>query len=477
MATETTDILSLPYIMPSQAQKHVTHNEAIAALDVLVQTVVTDEAATPPDTPTPGDRLIVAADATSAFAGKDNSIAAWRDGGWTFVAPQTGWTAYDRARQRVVVFTGSGWEELPPPPALAGLETVGINATADVGNRLAVASPASLFSHEGTDHRLKVNKAAETDTASLLFQDGYSGRAEMGLAGSDDFTVKISSDGTEWIEALRIDRASGQVRFPTGGPREVLTANRIYYVRTDGSDANDGLSNTAGGAFLTPQKAWDTVATLDLSIYGVTIQVADGTYASGIVANACPLGGAGITIKGNPATPANCHLDVPGSAFAFNAALPCAVTVNGFKMTAGGVGASGILVNAAGTVTATNIDAAGGSTGFAGFYYAAVQGAKIIISTGQAISGNMSCYVEAVGGVVQFFGITVTLTGMPAFSWQFATATRMGYIFAGGVTFSGEGTGRRYSISENSVLNTGGGGADHFPGDIAGAFATGGQYL
>jgi len=29
--------LSLPYIMPAQAQKHVTHNEALAKLDVIVQ--------------------------------------------------------------------------------------------------------------------------------------------------------------------------------------------------------------------------------------------------------------------------------------------------------------------------------------------------------------------------------------------------------------------------------------------------------
>jgi hypothetical protein len=37
MAAETTDILSLPFIMPSQAQKHVTHNEALKTLDAVVQ--------------------------------------------------------------------------------------------------------------------------------------------------------------------------------------------------------------------------------------------------------------------------------------------------------------------------------------------------------------------------------------------------------------------------------------------------------
>jgi hypothetical protein len=306
-------------------------------------------------------------------------------------------------------------------------------------------------------------------------------------------TLTLVKAGNE----LEIIRQSGSVRVRTGGPglrglagapgqagadgssdggRPTLTANRTYYVATTGSDSNDGL--TAGTAFLTLQKAWNAVAALDLSIYNVTIQVADGTYTSGISMAAAPVGGASITIQGNPTVPANCHLNVSGHVININAPLPCGMIVNGFKMTPTGSGFSGIIVNQPGIVTAINIEAAGGSTGgFAGFYYAAVQGAKINISTGQAISGNLSCYVEAVGGVVQFFGITVTLTGTPAFSWQFATATRMGYIFAGGVTFSGEGTGRRYSVSENSVLSTGGGGASFFPGDVAGSAVNGGQYI
>jgi hypothetical protein len=37
MPAEATPNLTLPYIMPSQAQKHVTHHEAIRALDALVQ--------------------------------------------------------------------------------------------------------------------------------------------------------------------------------------------------------------------------------------------------------------------------------------------------------------------------------------------------------------------------------------------------------------------------------------------------------
>ena len=89
--------------------------------------------------------------------------------------------------------------------------------------------------------------------------------------------------------------------------RELLAANRTYYVRTDGSDGNTGLANTAGGAFLTIQKAISIVAALDISIYDVTINVADGTYTAGIAITGPWIGtGSTLTITGNTTTPANC---------------------------------------------------------------------------------------------------------------------------------------------------------------------------
>jgi Protein of unknown function (DUF2793) len=71
-------------------------------------------------------------------------------------------------------------------------------ATADATNRLSINSPASLFNHTGAGHKVKVNKAAAIDTGSFLFQTGFSGRAEFGLTGSDDFQIKVSADGAAW---------------------------------------------------------------------------------------------------------------------------------------------------------------------------------------------------------------------------------------------------------------------------------------
>lgn len=205
-------ILSLPYIQPAQAQKHITHNEAIRALDIIVQPTVSEVGVTtPPDTPAQGARYVVGSGATGDWTGLDGSIAVWEDSSWSFVVPAVGWTT--RATDTLIewVFDGSTW--ILPGNAV---EMLGINTTADTTNRLAVSSPNTLLSHEGAGHQLKINKAATAETASLLYQSNWSGRAEMGLAGSDDFAIKVSADGSTWFTSLEMEAASGVVRFPAG---------------------------------------------------------------------------------------------------------------------------------------------------------------------------------------------------------------------------------------------------------------------
>lgn len=204
--------LSLPYIMPGQAQKHVTHNEAVQALDALVQPVVASRSlAVPPLSPLAGEAWLVAADAQDAWAGHDSEIAVWQAGGWQFFDPAPGWQVYVADARSQYVFDDGAWVALA---SLSGAqEHLGINTSADAVNRLAIAAPATLFTHEGNGHQLKLNKASATDTASLLFQTDWSGRAEMGLAGDDHWRLKVSPDGTNWLTAISIDAATGTALF------------------------------------------------------------------------------------------------------------------------------------------------------------------------------------------------------------------------------------------------------------------------
>lgn len=204
--SQTSPILSLPYIQPAQAQKHLTHNTALGVLDVLVQAVAADRDRTIPPAPvSAGAAHLVAPGAQAEWAGQDLAIAVFDGVAWTFTPPRPGWRVHVLAEGFDVVFDGAAW--VAARADANDLPQLGVGAPADPANPLTVSGDATLLTHAGADHRLKINKAAAADTASLLFQTGWSGRAEMGVMGSDDFAIKVSADGAAWTTALSFDAA------------------------------------------------------------------------------------------------------------------------------------------------------------------------------------------------------------------------------------------------------------------------------
>lgn len=249
----TTAILQLPYIVAAQAQKHVTHNEAIRMLDAIVQIGVVDRDLTaPPSSPAEGDRYIVAAGATGDWADRDTQLAIYQDGAWAFFLPREGWLAWLTDENALVTWNGADWiSATGEPVTLNPTPLVGVNATADATNRLAVASPGSLFDNEGNGHQQKINKAASGDTASVMFQVGYSGRVEVGLTGDDKLHIKTSPDGAVWSEAMVIDPATGYVGF--GG--ETAPEGPFHVRRTSLHPVNDRADETTSAPVIVARKS------------------------------------------------------------------------------------------------------------------------------------------------------------------------------------------------------------------------------
>jgi hypothetical protein len=72
----------------------------------------------------------------------------------------------------------------------------------------------------------------------------------------------------------------------------------------------------------------------------------------------------------------------------------------------------------------------------------------------------------------------VTITGTIAFGSTFAYCDRLSVIRTDSTTFTGGTvTGKRYDVRTNAVIDTNSAGASHFPGNVAGTVATGGQYV
>jgi len=230
--------LALSYVAPNQAQKHVTVNESFRRLDALVQMrVLSRTETTEPASPTEGDAYILPAGASGTYwdGFDEHDVAAFQDGAWAQIAPAEGFCAWVADDDEFVAFDGAAWD-LVSGGAVESAAKFGINATADATNKLSVKSDAILFSHDDVtpgsgDAQVKVNKASASDVATHLFQTNFSGRAEFGLAGDDDFRIKVSADGSAWTDALFIDKDNGYVGVKTTSPAQPLSVNGDIYAR------------------------------------------------------------------------------------------------------------------------------------------------------------------------------------------------------------------------------------------------------
>lgn len=270
--------------------------------------------------------------------------------------------------------------------------------------------------------------------------------------------------------------------FATSGPgttdaivREVLTASRTYFVRSDGSDSNDGLTNTAGGAFLTIQHAYDVIQqTLDVAgvVGGVNISLQAGATFGGFTMNWPWVGGGDITLTGN-----NCTMSASFGACIHNSCfMPGIFQFSGITFTTTGSNVPAILFDGGG-----HMEILGGCVfGTCSGPHVWVSGSGVHIFNGQnyTISGNATyhCRAEDEAQYTISSGSTITLSGTPAFSSAFAYADDLSYINTTGTTFSGSATGVRFNVSNGAKILTGTNSLTALPGNADGVIGDGGQY-
>lgn len=173
---------------------------------------------------------------------------------------------------------------------VTGATQLGVNATPDSTNKLSVNSAAVLFNHNGTTSQVKVNKAAAADTASHLFQTGFSTRAEVGNIGDANFTMKTSPDGSAFTTGLTIASADAAVAIPTN---LTLSNTGLHLFDTDASHdliIKPGSNLTADRTLTLTTGDTDRTLTLTAnSSIGGTAYVSGGTDV--IVAD----GGTGVS--------------------------------------------------------------------------------------------------------------------------------------------------------------------------------------
>jgi hypothetical protein len=274
------------------------------------------------------------------------------------------------------------------------------------------------------------------------------------------------------VSVLLVALHSGAAQAAT---REQLTADRVYYVRTDGSNTNDCLSDTAAGACKTWPRAVALATALDFGGRVVTIQhgaeSGPKTFTEAIQIG--PQTGGGVLVLAGSSTPGGTVLSVAGTdAIDVENSISTVAVRN---LTINGAGSGAIQAAYKSTVQIENGVVFGPSV-WSHIYMHDRQALIQILNVTYTIAGSAPFHIFNNGGWVFHEASNIILSGTPSFTSAFIAAANGGGVQAVQMTYSGSAHGVRYSAQGNGAINTYGSPLTMFPGDAAGLLATGGQY-
>jgi hypothetical protein len=261
---DTTPNLSLPFLFPSQADKHVSVNEGLSRLDTLVQLrVISYSQTAQPSSAADGSSFILPVGKTGSAWSQipDNSIATWRDNAWTYHRPLKGWRAFVDATNEVIMFDGMAWSQLFERSALG----LGSAATANIGTsgaKLALLNGANTWAQgqifasncaqqTPTDSIFQIQTTGPIQSAAVeLAADNLSRRWSVVASGSGLGGNALLIRSGDWIGGttrLSID-ASGHILPGADGNANLGAAGKRYATLY----ATNGVISTSDAREKTP---------------------------------------------------------------------------------------------------------------------------------------------------------------------------------------------------------------------------------
>lgn len=195
----TSPNIGLPYLETGQAQKEVTHNEALRLLDAVVQLAVAAMQTVPPGSPTDGQRWIVGTGGTGAWVGQDGKIALWSSG-WLFIQPQPGWLAFDQGASALRMWSGSAW-----------IDTGVLLTSTYTGMRSRDGADRIRFGQAGTDNRVIIDLYDTAGGSSVVIRDSagaivFAVTSDGGVE-APGLPTSAPAAGRLWVDAGVVKRA------------------------------------------------------------------------------------------------------------------------------------------------------------------------------------------------------------------------------------------------------------------------------
>lgn len=328
---------------------------------------------------------------------------------------------------------------------------------------ISLSGSAVVFITAAAEDFNKLNNTLGAYTVALAAGTNVTADRTLTITTGDANRTLDISAGSVTVSAFGatlVDDADASTARTTLGVRDVLTAARTYYVRTDGSDSNTGLVNSSGGALLTLQAAVDAASLLDGGTNNITINVATGTYNGAVLR---PTRGTGV-------------VSIVGTLATINAA---SLGVGIWGEDCGNWSLSGLtFVNGSYHILSrgrTHITIAGAlSFGVVSDIHIMTERfGRTSITSNYSITGGGNAHWYATQGQLLCQSKTITLTGTPNFAVGFGVSTTGGELLIPSNTFSGSATGPRYSAFDFGKITTWGAGATYLPGSVAGSVSNG----
>lgn len=103
---------ALPLLSPGQAQKEMTHNEALTLIDLLLHGQIVEVGAEiPPEPAEIGKCWILGATPEGIWEGHPGMIAGYSEGGWRFIAPIEGMHFWINEAEGYAYFSAGSWQK------------------------------------------------------------------------------------------------------------------------------------------------------------------------------------------------------------------------------------------------------------------------------------------------------------------------------------------------------------------------------
>lgn len=270
-------------------------------------------------------------------------------------------------------------------------------------------------------------------------------------------------------------------QFNQPGRWSPLVGMTWHINHASGNNNNDGLA-TGAGAFATIQRCIDVMEGLidfGQANIGPTCKNDAETFTENNAIHTHPLTGYHvISVTGDTTTPSNVVWQVSGTGnTAYQGRDTGMGIITGFKFVSTGTGNNFIQAGQLAVADFGSIEFGSNSSGYD--IQLTPGGSANYFGGTLSITGDMAGWILGTGeGHVLMDGATVSIPNARTFT-NFLQLGPLTMVSATGMTFTGAGagagsTGRKYSVSLNSVLSLSG---TVLPGATAGVTATGGQVV